>query len=134
MPPSFKRKRQVSATSVTSRTSRPSSSQFSTPLPSFKRPSLASRSQPQSRKVVITSQPVPERAVSTSEVSQLQDDQQSLVVSEDDRDEMFDNVIMAIDMKERGTVGCAYYVAREERLFCMEDVVNGGKDVVETCN
>jgi DNA mismatch repair protein MSH5 len=83
---------------------------------------------------VITSQLVPERAVSTSEVSQLQDDQQSPVVSEDDRDEMFDNVIMAIDMKERGTVGCAYYVAREERLFCMEDVVNGGKDVVETCN
>jgi DNA mismatch repair protein MSH5 len=40
---------------------------------------------------------------------------------------------MAIDMKEHGTVGCAYYVAREERLFCMEDVVHGGTDTVETC-
>jgi DNA mismatch repair protein MSH5 len=67
-------------------------------------------------------------------VSRSRVDQQSLAISEDDNDEMLDNVIMAIDMKERGTVGCAYYVAREERLFCMEDVVCGGKDVVETCN
>jgi DNA mismatch repair protein MSH5 len=83
---------------------------------------------------VITSQPAPERALSTSEVSRSQDGQQSPVISEDGNDEMLENVIMAIDMKERGTVGCAYYVAREERLFCMEDVVNGGKDLVETCN
>ena len=54
-------------------------------------------------------------------------------MDEDDTDEMLDNVIMAVDMKERGTVGCAYYVAREERLFCMEDMVHGGRDVVETC-
>lgn len=38
---------------------------------------------------------------------------------------------MALDIKERGTVGCAYYVAREERLFCMEDLPKGGLDMVE---
>jgi len=63
----------------------------------------------------------------------LQNTQQSAAVDEDDTDEALANVIMAIDMKEHGTVGCAYYVAREERLFCMEDVVHGGTDIVETC-
>jgi DNA mismatch repair protein MSH5 len=60
-------------------------------------------------------------------------DEQSAAVDEDNTDETLDNVIMAIDMKEHGTVGCAYYVAREERLFCMEDIVHGGIDAVEAC-
>lgn len=38
---------------------------------------------------------------------------------------------MALDIKERGTVGCAYYVAREERLFCMEDLPKGGLGMIE---
>jgi DNA mismatch repair protein MSH5 len=39
---------------------------------------------------------------------------------------------MAVDLRERGTVGCAYYVAREEKMYFMEDVRFGGVDVVET--
>ena len=71
--------------------------------------------------------------MSTSQVPLLQNDEQNtVVVVEDDTDETLDNVVMAIDMKERGTVGCAYYVAREERMFCMEDIVHGGGDVMET--
>jgi DNA mismatch repair protein MSH5 len=134
MPLSFKRKRQSSASSITSRTSRPSSSRLSTPLVSFKRPSLTSQPQPQRKRVAINSQPLPQRAASTSQGPLPHDDEQSAVADEDDTDEVLDNVVMAIDMKERGTVGCAYYVAREERLFCLEDIVNGGNDVVETCN
>lgn len=42
-------------------------------------------------------------------------------------------VIMAVNMTERGTVGCAYYVARNEKLYFMEDVVMGGADVVDAC-
>lgn len=42
-------------------------------------------------------------------------------------------VIMAVDLKEQGTVGCCYYVARDERLFLMEDVKLGGIDVVDAC-
>lgn len=38
---------------------------------------------------------------------------------------------MAVDVKSRGNVGCAYYVAREEKLYFMEDVKHGGADVVE---
>jgi len=41
---------------------------------------------------------------------------------------------MAVDMRERGTVGCSYYVAREERLYFMEDSKLGGVEVVDTCN
>lgn len=51
--------------------------------------------------------------------------------SVDDPDESADHVIMALDIKERGTVGCAYYVAREQRLMCMEDVPKGGLEVID---
>ncbi len=48
-----------------------------------------------------------------------------------DETDTLQEVIMAVDIKERGTVGCCYYVAREERLYFMEDVKLGGVDVVE---
>jgi DNA mismatch repair protein MSH5 len=41
-------------------------------------------------------------------------------------------IVMAIDMKEKGTVGCAYYIAREEKLFLMEDIKLAGLDIVDT--
>lgn len=42
-------------------------------------------------------------------------------------------VIMAIDLRDRGTVGCCYYVAREEKLYLMEDAKHGGLEVVKAC-
>jgi DNA mismatch repair protein MSH5 len=83
---------------------------------------------------MIASQPPPERDAPSSQMPLPRNDQQSATFDEDDTDETLDNVIMAIDMKEHGTVGCAYYVTREERLFCMEDIVHGGTDIVETCS
>ena len=41
-------------------------------------------------------------------------------------------VIMAIDMRDRKTIGCAYYFAREEKLCLMEDIKMAGLDLVET--
>jgi DNA mismatch repair protein MSH5 len=41
-------------------------------------------------------------------------------------------VIMAIDMKERGTIGCAYYIARQETLCLMEDIKMGGLEIIDT--
>ncbi|KAF2154784.1 DNA mismatch repair protein MSH5 [Myriangium duriaei CBS 260.36] len=38
---------------------------------------------------------------------------------------------MAMNVRERGTVGCAYYVAREEKLYCMEDMKLGGVEAVQ---
>jgi DNA mismatch repair protein MSH5 len=39
---------------------------------------------------------------------------------------------MAIDMKERGTIGCAYYVTREEKLCLLEDIKTAGVEVIDT--
>ena len=44
---------------------------------------------------------------------------------------MLTEVIMAVNLTERGTVGCAYYVARDEKLYFMEDVPMGGPDVID---
>ena len=51
----------------------------------------------------------------------------------DSAEELLDHIIVAIDAKERGNVGCAYYIAREQRLFCMEDVPRGGTESIERC-
>ncbi|KAK4507319.1 hypothetical protein PRZ48_001054 [Zasmidium cellare] len=40
-------------------------------------------------------------------------------------------VVMAVDVTDRGSMGCAYYVAREEKLCMMEDVQLGGADMVD---
>jgi DNA mismatch repair protein MSH5 len=48
-------------------------------------------------------------------------------------EELLDHIIVAVDVKESGHIGCAYYVAREERLFCMEDVPKGGNEILERC-
>lgn len=40
-------------------------------------------------------------------------------------------VIMAVDVTDRGSIGCAYYVAREEKLCMMEDIQLGGAEMVD---
>lgn len=42
-------------------------------------------------------------------------------------------IIMAVNMTDRGSIGCAYYVAREEKLYFMEDVPLGNPNMVDTC-
>ena len=51
---------------------------------------------------------------------------------DDIHDDTLSEVIMAVDMTTRGTVGCCYYVAREERLYFMEDIQIGDVDIVDT--
>lgn len=41
-------------------------------------------------------------------------------------------VIMAIDIKDNGNLGCAYYIAAEEILYLLEDVAVAGFEIVET--
>lgn len=41
-------------------------------------------------------------------------------------------IIMAIDLKDGGTIGCAYYSAREEKLFLMADIKMAGLDIIDT--
>lgn len=42
-----------------------------------------------------------------------------------------DHIIVALDMRDKDKVGCAYYIASEERLLCMEELTGGGVDLVE---
>lgn len=46
--------------------------------------------------------------------------------------DVLQEVIMAVDVTDRGSVGCAYYVAREEKLYMMEDIQLGGADMVDS--
>jgi hypothetical protein len=56
---------------------------------------------------------------------------ESAIDEREDADAL-NEIIMAIDMKERGTVGCAYYVARDEKLFLIEDIKLAEMDIVDT--
>lgn len=49
----------------------------------------------------------------------------------EENDDTLIEVIMAVDLTPRGTVGCCYYVAREEKLYFMEDIQCGDVDVIE---
>lgn len=50
----------------------------------------------------------------------------------EDQDSL-NEVIMAIEMRNRGTVGCSYYIARNETLYLLSDVKSGGLEVIDTC-
>ncbi|GAB7338813.1 hypothetical protein MBLNU457_5511t2 [Dothideomycetes sp. NU457] len=63
---------------------------------------------------------------SASAPDPVQDAEESLA-----SDDSLNEIVMAVNVQSRGTVGCAYYVAQEERLYFMEDVTLGGADVVE---
>ncbi|KAI1423077.1 putative MSH5 protein [Xylaria sp. FL1777] len=57
------------------------------------------------------------------------------ILSEESADAM-NEIIMAVDMRDRGPrgsiIGCAYYVVLEEALYLLEDVAMAGVDLVET--
>jgi DNA mismatch repair protein MSH5 len=43
------------------------------------------------------------------------------------------HVIAAIDTKDYGTVGCAYYSAEEEKLYLLGDSRSGGIEAIDAC-
>ena len=52
---------------------------------------------------------------------------------EPEDDDSLHEAIMAIDMRNRDSIGCSYYVAREEKLYLLNDVSYGGLDIIDTC-
>lgn len=52
------------------------------------------------------------------------------IQAREDSDAM-NEVILAVDMRDRGTIGCAYYIAREEKLCLMEDIKMAGLDIID---
>ena len=80
-----------------------------------------------------------ERPISVATSRTFAGDDQSIATTEpapgefENDVDMLNEVIMAVNLTDRGTVGCAYYVARDEKLYFMEDVRLGGPDVIDAC-
>lgn len=70
---------------------------------------------------------------SSSQITPSDAQQGGLDAEHDDaNDDTLNEIVMAVDMTTRGTVGCCYYIAREEKLYFMEDLQIGNADVVDT--
>ena len=54
-------------------------------------------------------------------------------VQEQVMDESMDDVVMAVDMRDKGTVGCCYYLAARETIFLMVDIKSAGLDIIDLC-
>ena len=46
-------------------------------------------------------------------------------------DEPISEIVMAVDMRDRGTVGCCYYVAATETLHMTADVKSAGLEIID---
>lgn len=52
-------------------------------------------------------------------------------ISEYEQSDALNEVIMALDIRNKETVGCCYYVAKEEKLYFTADIKFGGLDAVD---
>lgn len=131
---SSSRGRTRGSTSARGHSSRPhsTSSRSNRPGSNYARPSTHSQNESTQRRVTINPRPSIEPSATPRSVSPANPATQIHGQSES-AEELLDHVIVAIDAKEMGNVGCAYYIAREERLLCMEDVPKGGVESVERC-
>ena len=55
------------------------------------------------------------------------------IESEEEEDSDLTAVIMCVDMRERGTVGCCYYESSTGSLHLVEDIQCGGLEVIDVC-
>lgn len=67
-----------------------------------------------------------------ADIAQIFDIEADDDIREREESDAMNEIIMAVDMKERGTIGCAYYVAREEKLCVMEDIKMAGLETIDT--
>jgi hypothetical protein len=132
MPTSSKRKRQTPAATST----RSSTTSRNAPLIYSKRPSLVAQ-QGWGRQTQLalpaSARSSQSRAQSArSPASSILPSRNGLVLEEEDSNDSLGHIIVAIDIKSRAEVGCAYYIAKEERLLCMEDITGGGQEIVDS--
>ena len=48
-------------------------------------------------------------------------------------EDFLDEIVMALDVRDRDTLGCCYYSAAEEKLYVMQDIRSGGQELVDKC-
>ena len=54
-------------------------------------------------------------------------------MAEQSVDDDLNQVVVAIDMRDSGTVGYSYYSAQEETLYLMGDIRFAGNESIDTC-
>ncbi len=52
-------------------------------------------------------------------------------VDEREDADLMNEVIMAVDMRDGGSIGCSFYVAKEEKLALLPDVRGGGLEIID---
>lgn len=62
----------------------------------------------------------------------LEDNENAEDGAADENADYLQEIVMAVEIKERGTVGCAYYVAQEEKLYCIEQIKFGNVEIVDS--
>ncbi|KAJ9212412.1 hypothetical protein DTO166G4_6043 [Paecilomyces variotii] len=62
----------------------------------------------------------------------VDDDERAREDTEQEFDEDLDRVVMAVDIRDNGTVGCCYYVAREEKIYLFSDAHVADMTIIET--
>ncbi|KAF2088890.1 hypothetical protein K490DRAFT_64102 [Saccharata proteae CBS 121410] len=123
-----KRRKLDSTTAGSSRSQADRASSARTTASRSAQPLLSARPQASQRRVQIHSPDPRSETVSQAAESVVGGDD-----PEEDADlDALNEVVMAIDLRDRGTVGCAYYVAREEKLHFMEDSRLGGLEMIDS--
>ena len=54
----------------------------------------------------------------------------SLSTGEDAIEDSLADIVMALEMRQNNTIGCSYYIARDETLFFMEDIQLGNTELI----
>ncbi|KAI1115243.1 muts domain V-domain-containing protein [Nemania sp. NC0429] len=76
------------------------------------------------------------RPPAADQASDGEQGEQDIDTLPEESSDVMNEIIMAIDMRDRGpkgsTLGCAYYIVLEEALYLLEDVAMAGVDLVET--
>lgn len=79
------------------------------------------------------SNPVRLHSVPVSDLNSiLEDNENAEDGAADENADYLQEIVMAVEIKERGTVGCAYYVAQEEKLYCIEQIKFGNVEIVDS--
>ena len=118
----------------------PSVSQFS-PGHSFKRTMIHDRESPTKRitlhaphdQILLNApseaNPTYLMAHSEARLSEAEADE----FDDDIEDGWKEHIIMAVDVTNKGIIGCCYYVAREQKLLLMSEICGGGLEILDSC-
>lgn len=73
------------------------------------------------------------RAYSIASSTPAIEAEDEVAIHEREDNDFVNEVVMALDLRNRDTVGCSFYVAKEEKLYLMSDIKFGGLDIVDIC-